>query len=97
MQQFPPIKVAIPTRVASWFDHPDSIFKVEAAMPKWSRRWPAKPVLVGLSPTATSIVQQRRQHISVEMIYKLADSAEALAKALRQGSSPSPTLSTVLT
>jgi len=42
-------------------------------------------------------VQQRRQHISVEMIYELADSAEALAKALRQGSSPSPTLPTVLT
>jgi len=42
-------------------------------------------------------VQQRRRHISVEMIYELADSAEALAKALRQGSSPSPTLPTVLT
>src|SRR5580700_2646400 len=25
------------------------------AMPKWSRRWPAKPILVGSSPTATSI------------------------------------------
>jgi hypothetical protein len=23
-------------------------------MPKWSRRWPAKPILVGSSPTATS-------------------------------------------
>jgi hypothetical protein len=54
IQQFPPIKFAIPTRVAS-FDHPDWIFKVEAAMPKRSRRWPAKPVLVGSSPTATSI------------------------------------------
>src|ERR1700731_2037340 len=55
MQQFPPIKFAIPTCVASSFDHPDWIFKVEAATPKWSRRWPAKPVLVGSSPTATSI------------------------------------------
>ena len=42
MQQFPPIKFAIPTRVASSFDHPDWIFKVEAAMPKQSRRWQAQ-------------------------------------------------------
>src|ERR1700719_622245 len=55
LQQFLPIKFAIPTRVASSFDHPDWIFKVEAAMPNRSRRWPAKPVLVGSSPTATSI------------------------------------------
>jgi hypothetical protein len=54
--QFPPIKFAIPTRVASSFDYPDWIFKVEAAMPTRSRRWSAKPVLVGSSPTATSIV-----------------------------------------
>jgi hypothetical protein len=31
MQQFPPIKFASPTRVASSFDHPDWMFKVEAA------------------------------------------------------------------
>ncbi len=49
------IKFAIPTRVASSFDYPDWIFKVEAAMPKRSRHWSAKPVLVGSSPTATSI------------------------------------------
>jgi hypothetical protein len=55
MQQFPPIKFAILTRVASSFDHPDWILKVEAAMPKRSRRWPAKPVLVGSSPAAASI------------------------------------------
>jgi hypothetical protein len=54
MQQFPRIKFAIP-RVASSFDHPDWIFKAEAAMPKWSRRRPAKPILVGSSPTATSM------------------------------------------
>ena len=33
LQQFPPIKFAIRTHVASSFDHPDWIFKVEAAMP----------------------------------------------------------------
>jgi hypothetical protein len=52
--------------------------------------------LIGLA-ACREPVQQRREHISVEMICELADSAEALAKALRQGSSPSPTLYTVLT
>jgi hypothetical protein len=119
MQQFSPIEFAIPTRVASSFDHPDWIFKVEAAMPKRSRRWPAKPVLVGFPPLLPFSFEIEPRHAlrqcainrasgvpracpgssgtSVLMIYELADSAEALAKALRQGSSPSPTLPTVLT
>jgi len=37
------------------FGHPMKTFiGTEVMMPKWSRRWPARLVLVGSSPTVTS-------------------------------------------